>query len=419
MLDALGGLLPGIGATAADHDRAAAFPVATFADFAKLGLMGATVPEELGGLGVSSLYDVAVALMRLAEADASTALALHVQLSRGLTLTYEWRHGTPAVRMLAERLLRQMASGAAAVCGALKDAPGVVTRLTPDSAGGWRLSGRKTLVSMAPIATHFFVHAQKRDGAGTILLSVPVVRRDSPGLTVEPHWDGLGMRASGTLDVAFDDCPVAADEILERGQAGAHRDAVLAGQTVSSITMLGIYAGIAQAARDLALVACRRRGTQPPAGVRALVTEIDTNLYLLRAAVGMALVNAEHASERLTGDPDERGRRMMTPFQHAKLAVNRLAPAIVDDCLTLVGGSAYTADHTLARLYRDVRAGGFMQPYSYIDGVEYLSGQALGVERDNDYMSVRALRASATPAQAAGDLIRRGDHDHPSVGLPS
>ncbi|EEP73337.1 nitrososynthase [Micromonospora sp. ATCC 39149] len=393
VVDLLAGVIPRISAEAADRDRTGTFPVEAFEQFAKLGLMGATVPAELGGLGLTRLYDVATALMRLAEADASTALAWHVQLSRGLTLTYEWQHGTPPVRAMAERLLRAMAEGEAAVCGALKDAPGVVTELHSDGAGGWLLSGRKVLVSMAPIATHFFVHAQRRDDDGSVFLAVPVVHRDAPGLTVLDNWDGLGMRASGTLEVVFDRCPVRADELLERGPVGARRDAVLAGQTVSSITMLGIYAGIAQAARDIAVGFCAGRGGEPRAGARALVAGLDTRLYALRTTVGAALTNADAASVDLSGDPDERGRRMMTPFQYAKMTVNELAPAVVDDCLSLVGGLAYTAGHPLSRLYRDVRAGGFMQPYSYVDAVDYLSGQALGLDRDNDYMSVRALRS--------------------------
>ncbi|WP_433688100.1 acyl-CoA dehydrogenase family protein [Micromonospora carbonacea] len=392
MVDLLTGVLPQIRSEAGDNDRDGTFPVDVFGQLAKLGLMGATVPTALGGLGVHRLYDVAVALMRLAEADASTALALHVQLSRGLTLTYEWMHGSPPVRALAERLLRAMATGEAAVCGALKDAPGVLTELTADGSGGWLLNGRKILVSMAPIGTHFFVHAQRRDADGNVVLAVPVVRRDAPGLTVGTHWDGLGMRASGTLDVSFHDCPVAADHVLDRGPAGARRDAVLAGQTVSSITMLGIYAGVAQAARDLAVETYARRRSRPAAAL-ALVAGIDTRLYTLRAVAGAALLNADLLAADLTGDLDERGRGMMTPFQYAKMTVNELAPAVVDDCLSLLGGQAYDGQHPLARLYRDVRAGGFMQPYSYVDGVDYLSGQALGADRDNDYMSVRALRS--------------------------
>lgn len=377
------------------NDRDGTFPVETFEAFGKSGLMGATVPADLGGLGVSRMYDVATALSMVAEADASTALAWHVQLSRGLTLTYEWQHGAPHVRVLAERLLRGMAAGTAVVCGTVKDHPTTVTTLTPDGSDHWRLSGRKMLVSMAEIASHFVIHTQTDVDGEPPRLAVVVVPRDTPGLTVLDNWDGLGMRASGSVDVAFDDCRIATGDILAFRAIGAGDDAALAGQTVSSVTMLGIYVGIAQAARDMAVGMFAGRRADPPAAVRTLLAETDAYLYTLRAAAGAAVGNADDLSADFTEEPGERGRRMMTPFQCAKMAVNQLSLTVVNNCLTIVGGASFTAAHPLSRLYRDVRAGWFMQPYTYIEGVNYLSAQALGLHRDNDYASVRAARARA------------------------
>jgi alkylation response protein AidB-like acyl-CoA dehydrogenase len=388
--------IPRMRAEAVPNDRDGVFPAETFRDFARDGVLGATVPTELGGMGVSRLHDVAVALLRVAEADASTALALHAQFSRGITLTYEWRYGPKPTQELAERLLRAMARGEAVICGAVKDHGRNITRLRPDGNGGWLLSGRKTLVTMAPIGTHFVVSAQAPVDGGPTLLYAPIVGRDTPGLSVVDGWSGLGMRASGTLDVAFDDCPVPAGDVLERGSVGAHSDAVLAGQAVSSIAMLGIYAGVAQAARDVAVSAVARRSAPPPAASRTLFTNIEARLYALRATASAALVNADELSPRHDMDPDERGRRMMTPFQCAKIIVNQLAAEVVDDCITVVGGATYVAEHPLARMYRDVRAGRFMQPYTYVDGVDYLSAQALGLERDNNYVSVRASAIDAS-----------------------
>jgi alkylation response protein AidB-like acyl-CoA dehydrogenase len=389
--DLLAGQLAQVRAGAEADDRDGAFPTGTFARFRKNGLMGATVPAQLGGLGVSRLYDVAIALLTLAAADASTAVALHVQLSRGLTLSYEWRHGTPRARQIAEPLLRLMAAGEAAVCGAAKDHHSAVTTLSPDGAGNWLLSGRKTLVSMAPIATHFVVHAQTNAMGQPPTLAVPVLSRDSPGLTVLDTWGGLGMRASGTADVVFDRCFVADKDVMVLAPAGGRGNAILAGQTVSSITMLGIYLGIAQAARDVTVGALAGRSAPPQATTRTLLAHIDANLYALRATVGAALMNADILSDRVP-DPAERGAQMMLAFQCAKLMVNQLTPAIVNDCCTLIGGSAYSATHPLSRLYRDVMAGGFMQPYNYADGVDFLSAQALGLDQENDYMSVRATK---------------------------
>lgn len=381
--DLLSAHLPGVREAAAGNDRRGTFPTDVFAGLRKDGVLGATVPEELGGLGVTSLHDVTFALLTLARADASTALALHMQLSRALTLTYDWRHGPATARPLAERLLRAMGAGEAVISTGVKDVVrgGVVTTLTPDDRGGWVLSGGKTLVSLAPVATHFMIFARLTGEDGRVRLATPVVSRDEPGLTVLDNWDGLGMRASGSVDVLFDRCRVPADDVFLRGPLDDQPPAALAGQTVSSINMLGIYTGVAQAARDLAVATLARRPAPPAGGLSTLVAEIDARLYALRSTVAAALADIEEAGQDLEGDMDERGHRMMAPFQRAKLMVNQLAPAIVADCLTLVGGASYSAAHPLARLHRDVRAGAFMHPYTYGDAVDYLSRRALESSR--------------------------------------
>ncbi|MGW1290346.1 acyl-CoA dehydrogenase family protein [Streptomyces sp. NPDC002586] len=158
LLEIIAGQLPSIEAAAARHDREGTFPAEIFKSLTDAGVLRATVPRELGGLGLGSVHDVCLAVMRLAEADPSVALCLHMQLSRGLTMSYELANGTEAGRSLAERVLRLMATEDAVVSGALKDA-GSTTHLVP-SAGGWTLHGRKILVSMAPVASHFVVQAE-------------------------------------------------------------------------------------------------------------------------------------------------------------------------------------------------------------------------------------------------------------------
>jgi alkylation response protein AidB-like acyl-CoA dehydrogenase len=392
-VDLLAAHLPYVREAAVDHDRAGSFPVEVFDRFRRAGILAATVPSELGGLGVSRMHDVALGLLRVAQADASTALALHMQLSRGLTLTYEWRHGSAEARALAERLMQLVAKGEAIICGAVKDAARPITRLTPAPDGGWILNGRKTLVSLAPVATHLVVYSEVHVANEPLRLAAPVLTRQTPGLTVLDNWDGLGMRSSGTVDIVFDNCYVPAGDVLPRAAVGARDDAVLAGQTVSSVTMLGIYAGVAQAARDLTVTALSKRSGAPAAATRTLMAEAEARLFALRAAAAAALRNADELADDFSLDPDQRGRRMMTPFQCAKMMVNHLAAEVVNHCMTVVGGSSYSARHPLARLYRDVRAGGFMQPYTYTDAVDYISGQVLGLDQDNDYVSARAIKA--------------------------
>lgn len=368
--------LPALQAESADNDRTATFPVHLIERMRDDGILGATVPLEHGGLGLWCMHDIALVLGEVAKADAGVALTLHMQFSRGLTLNYEWQHGSASARALAEGLLERMGAGEAVVCGAVKDA-GTVTALTPAGPGTYSLTGRKTLVSMAGMATHFVVSSQVHVDGRPVMMAAPVVARQCPGLRVLNNWDGMGMRSSGSVDIVFDGCPVREEHVLPRGLLGERNDAALAGQTVSSITMLGIYVGLAEAARAIAVETLRRKG-RVRAAARTVIARIDARLYALQATVTAALVNADRLSGDLSGDLGERGRSMMTPFQYAKMMVNRLAVDIVDDCLVIVGGAAYSGSHPLSRLYRDVRAGGFMHPFNFIDGVDYLSDQALG-----------------------------------------
>ncbi|WUH98276.1 acyl-CoA/acyl-ACP dehydrogenase [Spirillospora sp. NBC_00431] len=378
LLEILARHAPRVAAAAEEHDREGTFPVGVVKELAADGVLGATVPAELGGLGVSSVHDVCLAVMRLAEVDASLALSLHMQLCRGLTMSYELEHSTDAGRALAERILRLMASGETLISGALKDA-GPPTELVPASEG-WLLSGRKILVSMAPVASHFVVSARTRPGSGTPRAASVFLPARTEGLTVAEDWDGLGMRASASTEIRFDRCRIPDTDVFLRGPVGGRDDAALAGQTASSIGLLGVYAGIAQSARDIAVAGVSGRGGTPAAAVRTLTAEIDVKLYSLRTALGVALINTDRYAHRDFDDPGERGRRMMVPFQQAKLVVNRCAAAIVEDCMTLTGGASFVSGHPLARRYRDVRAGWFMQPFTYADAVDRLSAWALGLD---------------------------------------
>ncbi|MYV80207.1 acyl-CoA dehydrogenase [Streptomyces sp. SID1046] len=379
LLDILGGHLPRIAEAAAAHDREGTFPTEVFRALKADGVLSATVPCTFGGLGLSSVHDVALAVMRVAEADAATALCLHMQLCRGITMSYELRHADPAGQALAERVLWLMGKDDAVIGGALKDA-GPATELRPDGADRWLLSGRKILVSMAPVATHFVVSTRTRPTTGPARLASAFLAADTPGLTVPDNWDGMGMRASASSEVVFADCPVPEADLFLRGPVGEVNHAAMAGQTVSSIGLLGVYAGIAQSARDLAVAGIRRRGGDPAAAVRTLVAEMDVKLYTLRTALGAALLHTDHHAGRTGDDPAARGLRMIAPFQYAKLVVNRNASAVVEDCMTLTGGASFTAGHPLSRRYRDVRAGWFMQPFTYADAIDHLSAHALDLD---------------------------------------
>ncbi|MCK2212405.1 acyl-CoA/acyl-ACP dehydrogenase [Actinomadura sp. ATCC 31491] len=371
LLNLLSPLLPAIADAAGENDRKGRFPAETFDALMAAGVLKATVPEEYGGLGVTNPHDVALALLHVAKADPSVALALHMQFSRGLTLAHDLREAPAATAQLMDGLLRLIGTKNAVITGAVAEAPGSTTVLqAEDGDGPLRLSGRKHFVTLAPAATHFVVSAQLHRAGRPPVAAAAVVPRDSHGLVVNDDWDGLGMRASGSVSVGFDGCRVPADAVQVR-QAG-DSDAALVGRTLSTVCMMGIYAGAAVAARDVAVAALRRRDLVAPSA-RSVVAEVEADLYALRS-VGAAALTAIAA---YLAEPAGAGQAMMGVFQRARVVTNRAAVAVVDACVSLVGGSAYNAAHPLARLYRDVRAGGLMQPYPGLAAIDYISEDVL------------------------------------------
>jgi alkylation response protein AidB-like acyl-CoA dehydrogenase len=371
LLGLLSPILPAMAEAAEENDRKGRFPVEIFDVLMDTGVLKATVPEKYGGLGVTHPHDVALALLHVAKADPSVALALHMQFSRGLTLVSDLREAPAAAAELMENMLWLIGTKNAIVTGAVAEAPGSTTVLVADGDHGHlRLSGRKHFVTLAPAATHFVVSGQLRRADRVPVAAAAIVPRNSHGVVVNDDWDGLGMRASGSVSVSFEGCRVPVDAVLVR-QAG-DSNAALVGRTLSTVCMLGIYAGTAEAARDIAIAALRRRDLVAPSA-RSVVADIEADLYALRSAGAAALT----AIAAYAAEPAEAGQAMMGVFQRARLVTNRCAVAVVDACVSLIGGSAYNAAHPLARLYRDVRAGGLMQPYPGLGAIDYISEDVL------------------------------------------
>ncbi len=382
LLEVLGNHVGAIASAAARHDRDGSFPFEIFDALAAAGVLGATVPVELGGMGLESVRELAVALNLVARADASTALALHMQLTRGVALTGAWR--SEQARPWVEALLRGMARGQALVCAATAE-PGhgyaqIRTELVR-SDGSLRLSGRKSFCTLASAATHFTVRCRVEEpaGSGNWRIASALVDRDAAGLRVAPDWDALGMRASGSTDVAFDGCPVAAENVEVRGPWGVLAPADLLGRTSRSIAMLAIYLGIAESARQICVEALReRRG--PRGAVAEGVAAIETDLFAMRSTLDAALSRVEELDSAPLLAPEEAGVAAMDVFQRAKLLVDARTRAVVETSMTLVGGAAYLSSHPLSRLYRDARAASFMHPYPPPTAAEYLCRAALGLD---------------------------------------
>jgi alkylation response protein AidB-like acyl-CoA dehydrogenase len=251
---------------------------------------------------------------------------------------------------------------------------------------GWSISGRKSFSTLAEIADVFFVslRVDTEDGPVTRSAFVP---RATPGQTIIPNWDALGMRASGSHDVVYEDCVVPDDYVLPGGEPwGEESELTLRIATVGQFPLIAVFLGIAEHAGALGRGAARQRleegGPRVEAGrggIEHLVGQNEIDLGVARAMVDHTgrLLDTELIADDAPSRPLPHLHRLHAAYQCAKQTVNRLAIDVVDRSMTLVGGSSYQRAHPLARLYRDVRAGPFMQPYSPIEAHRYIANAAL------------------------------------------
>ena len=177
--------------------------------------------------------------------------------------------------------------------------------------------------------------------------------------------------------------------LREDGPWGEWSERSLSGQMAFNVGLVGAFLGIAEAARDLAIMAVtsRRRGSsgRPQAGrpaIQHLIAEIEIDLSAARAMLSRTATTMDaFFGLHLAGNtPVAELHLLMKDFQCTKWFVNRKAIEITDRALTASGGAGYMNASPLSRLYRDVRAGPFMQLFSPNEAFEYIGKVTLGID---------------------------------------
>ena len=252
--------------------------------------------------------------------------------------------------------------------------------------GGWRLNGRKIFGTLSEIADLFLVSTRYSREDGTWASGFAFVFRGTEGQKIQNNWDSLGMRSSGSHDVVYEDAFIPDDLFFPGGDWGEETVLSLAIVVGPNLMLLAPFIGIAESARDRVVDMARRRTKAPSnrpiaerPGIQHLVAEMDVDLASARASLERATTMFDRIVLEGPIPTIEELHEMNHQFQCAKLVVNRKAIDIVDHALTVSGGAGYMAANPLARQYRDVRAGPFMQPYSPNEAHEYIGKVALGL----------------------------------------
>lgn len=329
---------------AADWDREGRFPHEVIPQLAELGLLGLQVPEEYGGSGLDAV-SAAVAVERIAWADGSLALtvASHNSLCTAHILLFGREEQK---RRYLPRLARGEALGAWCLTEphAGSDAAALQTRA--DRRGDrYVLNGTKAFVTQGSVAGVYVVLA-RTGGEGPGGVTAFVVERGAPGLRVGKKEEKLGLRASDTAEVVFEDV-----EVPEENRLGAEGEGYAQAMRVLEGGRIGIGAmavGIGRAALEAAVeyAKTRRAFGQPIAQFQAIQWMLADSAVELDAAWLLVLRAAWLVDQGL---PFRKEASM------AKLYASEAAHRATDRALQVHGGYGYIREYAVERYYRDVR----------------------------------------------------------------
>ena len=320
-------------------------PTDLLAEMGQLGLLGMLVPEEWGGIGMSTVGFVA-ALERLGHADQSVAAAFQAHVTIGsLPLLL---FGTDAQK---ERWLRPLAEGRALGAFGLtepdagSDTRGISTRAERRD-GGWVINGRKAFISNAGTDLSFGVTVLARTestDSGPRFGSF-VVERDTPGFTMGPKLRGIGWKGLDTRDLYFDDVWVPDEHLV--GDPALGLGQFLRTLEVGRISIAALSLSLTQAVLDLSLAyaADRKQFGQPIGKFQAIQFKLADMATELEAARWLTY---RAAVLRDAGEPFLKEAAM------AKLKASRLAAHAASEAVQIHGGLGYMLESPVARFYCD------------------------------------------------------------------
>ena len=327
-------------------DEAQQYAPGLMEKLAELGLMGIEVPEELDGAG-GSFFEAILAVEALSAVDASVGLVVDIQNTLCVNAFLKW--GTEAQR---RAWLPKMAGGmicsyALSEAGSGSDAFAMETRAVRSDAG-YRISGRKLWISNAREAGVFLVFANLKPEAGYKGITAFLVEAGTPGLTVGRHEDKLGIRASSTCEVIFEDCLIPATNLF--GEEGRGYKIAIEVLNEGRIGIGAQMLGLAQGAWNHAARYAQQRKQFGKAiaefqAVQFALAEMATEIEAARLMV----YNAARRKDA--------GLPFVTEAAMTKFFVSQVAERVASQCVEIFGGNGYVKDYPAEKYFRDAKIG--------------------------------------------------------------
>ena len=331
--------------TAAERDQTKEFPAENLRRMGELGLMGMMVPPEYNGAGADTLSYV-LALQEVAYACASTAVVMSVHNS--IVCETINRFGTEEQK---QAYLKPLAAGEVIGAFALTEphaGSDPVSQTTSAKRNGdyYIIHGTKRFITSGKNAGLTIVTAKTDQTKRHKGMSAFIVKKGTPGFSVGKTEEKMGLCASDTTDLVFENCPISAENLL-----GKEGDGFKIAMTALDGGRIGIAAqsvGLAQAALDAAVSYAKQREQfgQPISkfqGLRWMLADMATELEAARQLTFSAAAKKD------------RGERYTMQASIAKLFASEMVNHVTAKALQIHGGYGYIKEYPVERFYRDAR----------------------------------------------------------------
>jgi len=338
-----------IAPVAAEFDETGEFPVKTIRKMGEMGLMGIEVPEEYGGAGMDALAYV-LALEEICKADAAHGTIMSVNNS--LFCFGILKFGTEAQK---QKYVRGVASGQAVGAYSLtepmsgSDAGKMRSRAVREG-DQYVINGRKSWVTSAPVAKYIVVFTMTAPEKKQRGITAFIVETDKPGFAVGKKEPKLGIRASATSEIVFEDYHISTENRL--GEEGEGFKIAMAVLDAGRIGIASQALGIAEAAYEASLAHAREREAFGQKigefqGISFKLADMKTRLEAAR----LLIYNAAMAKER----SKQTGERFTLEASLAKLFASEMAMFVTHAAVQIHGGLGYSKELPIERYFRDAK----------------------------------------------------------------
>jgi len=320
-------------------DASDQFVADNFITLKESGLSAAGIPTEFGG-GGASYAEVCRILQILGYYCSSTALAFSMHIHQVMVATWKWHHQSAPVEGLLKQIAQEQIILLSSGGSDWLEGSGTAT----PTEGGFIINGRKVFSSGAPAGDLLLTSAVYDDpthGATVIHFAVPM---NTTGVSIQPTWQAMGMRGTGSHDILLSDVFIPESGITLRRPAGKWHPAFHLIAMVAIPIIYSVYVGIAEAARDLAVQHAKKNRHQEQ--VCYQVGGLENQLMAAQLAIKHMISTA--ASSEPNFDTTNQ-------IISARTLVTKAILNVIDLSMEIAGGRAFHRPFGLEKLFRDAQ----------------------------------------------------------------